>query len=336
MLSLTADNASANDTLTTELAKQVQSFGGELSWTRCFLHIVNLIAKSIIRQFDIPKNESVMPDDDDDDEAPEALDVLDDDDDVEEQLLQELAKGVAIDDERTIAERGEGNPEDANIDDIDGWVDEVANLSPAERAGLHKTLRPVKLVFVKVGNMTTHLNNADMSAYHVVQLRKLAFKIIHSTTLFLPAWKMILDELQLPIRIMPCDVSTRWNSTFDMLDFAIEYRQALDDFTGDRKFGLRKLELSESEWEIAKQLRDTLLVSHSIVHDVLIHGAYPDLKGCNHFLFTLYPKPCYCDPCNGSYRRDTNYSLIRQEPQHLNLCISRYGQEDTQQVLLSY
>ncbi|KAG1797937.1 hypothetical protein EV424DRAFT_1271678, partial [Suillus variegatus] len=52
MLSLTADNASANDTLTTELAKRVQSFGGELSRTRCFLHIVNLIAKSIIRQFD--------------------------------------------------------------------------------------------------------------------------------------------------------------------------------------------------------------------------------------------------------------------------------------------
>jgi hypothetical protein len=50
--------------------------------------------------------------------------------------LQELAKGTTIDDERTIAERGEGNPEDADIDDLDGWVDEVANLSPAERAGL--------------------------------------------------------------------------------------------------------------------------------------------------------------------------------------------------------
>ncbi|KAG1857366.1 ribonuclease H-like domain-containing protein, partial [Suillus subalutaceus] len=91
-------------------------------------------------------------------------------------------------------------------------------------------------------------------------LQKLAFKIIHSTTLFLPAWKVILDELQLPVRIMPRDVSTRWNSTFDMLDFAIEYCQALDDFTGDRKFGLRKFELSESEWGIAQQLRDTLLI----------------------------------------------------------------------------
>ncbi|KAG2085570.1 uncharacterized protein F5147DRAFT_588943 [Suillus discolor] len=45
-----------------------------------------------------------------------------------------------------------------------------------------------------------------------------------------------------------------------MLDFAIEYQQALDVFTGDCKFGLRKFELSEKEWKIATQLCDTLAI----------------------------------------------------------------------------
>ncbi|KAG2085569.1 uncharacterized protein F5147DRAFT_527472, partial [Suillus discolor] len=67
MLSLTGDNASSNDTLTTELAKHVDSFSGALSRTRCFLHIVNLIAKSIIKLFDVPKKEQARLDD----EAPE-------------------------------------------------------------------------------------------------------------------------------------------------------------------------------------------------------------------------------------------------------------------------
>ncbi|KAH7903432.1 hypothetical protein BJ138DRAFT_979674, partial [Hygrophoropsis aurantiaca] len=52
ILSVTADNASSNDTMTDKLADLVPHFGGEVSRTRCFLHIVNLVAKSLIREFD--------------------------------------------------------------------------------------------------------------------------------------------------------------------------------------------------------------------------------------------------------------------------------------------
>jgi hypothetical protein len=41
-------------------------------------------------------------------------------------------------------------------------------------------------------------------------------------TKLLPAWHDYLEEFELGDRIMLCDVSTHWNSTFDMLNFAIE------------------------------------------------------------------------------------------------------------------
>ncbi|KAG1869714.1 hypothetical protein C8R48DRAFT_577018, partial [Suillus tomentosus] len=52
MLSVTADNASSNDTLVTKLVDLVPHFAGETSCTRCFLHIVNLVAKSLLHEFD--------------------------------------------------------------------------------------------------------------------------------------------------------------------------------------------------------------------------------------------------------------------------------------------
>jgi hypothetical protein len=165
MLSLTADNASSNDTLTTELAKRVESFSGTLNRTRCFLHIVNLVAKSIIQQFDVPKNAQASLSNDD--EAPDAIDIPQNDDDEEEELLQELAKGTKNDDEHTIAEQGKGNPEDADIDNIDGWVDEIANLTVHERAELHKSLRPVKLVLVKVSSPNYSRSRCLLSTCYV-------------------------------------------------------------------------------------------------------------------------------------------------------------------------
>jgi hypothetical protein len=58
---------------------------------------------------------------------------------------------------------------------------------------------------------------------------------------------------------MPRDVATRWNLTFDMLDFAVEHITAINILTADRK--LRDYELSEGDWGIARQLRDVLKVS---------------------------------------------------------------------------
>ena len=60
---------------------------------------------------------------------------------------------------------------------------------------------------------------------------------------------------------MPRDVSTRWNSTYDMLKFACTYREAIDKITDDRSMKLREFELKDDEWKIVEELRDTLKVS---------------------------------------------------------------------------
>ncbi|KAG1835367.1 hypothetical protein DFJ58DRAFT_641010, partial [Suillus subalutaceus] len=52
ILSVTADNAANNNMMMAELADKVAHFRGETARTQCFLHIVNLVAKSVLKQFD--------------------------------------------------------------------------------------------------------------------------------------------------------------------------------------------------------------------------------------------------------------------------------------------
>lgn len=85
----------------------------------------------------------------------------------------------------------------------------------------------------------------------------------NSTTGILPKWYSVLEELRLHARMMPRDVTTHWDSTFDMLDFTIDYRLALVKVTDDHDMNLRKFELDEEDWKIATYLCDVLKVRPS-------------------------------------------------------------------------
>jgi hypothetical protein len=219
----------------TELTSLLQDFPGAVNRSRCFTHTLNLAAKSIIRQFDLPKKQgdAAMSD------AANELAKLAENLEIEEILSRP-----------TECEDGEGED-----DNVEGWLDENEFMSDEEKEEWDEAARPVRLVLVKVRLFLSDQSNLDTS-----QLRKFAYAVKNSPTILLPRWFLSLGDLALSEHIMPRDVTTRWNSTFDMLDFAIEYRKALQLTTSDLDLNLRQYELSRAEWAIAQQLRNVLKV----------------------------------------------------------------------------
>jgi hypothetical protein len=122
-----------------ELANIIITFPGDENRTRCFNHVIALVAKSLIRQFDVLKGQ-----------ADAALDEA-------ERELSDLAEGIDIEDETTRAEWEGTDNEDDESDNTDGWVDEVARLSAADREELEASVTPVRLVLVKVSVMLGRL-----------------------------------------------------------------------------------------------------------------------------------------------------------------------------------
>ena len=117
-----------------ELVDRVLQFGGAASRTRCFLHIINLVAKSIIHQFDVKKTD---------------LDEVFDGDTPEIQGSNEhTIKGEEK--ELTDSEDHEELQDGVLKDNNDGWIDEVELLSEEEHNTLEATIQPVKLALAKV------------------------------------------------------------------------------------------------------------------------------------------------------------------------------------------
>jgi hypothetical protein len=77
----------------------------------------------------------------------------------------------------------------------------------------------------------------------------------------LPAWKRLLAELKIAEKLLPRDVSTRWNSTYNMLNAAFKLKPAVQRFTEVAQNGLRDFKLKPKEWEVLEQLYDVLKVS---------------------------------------------------------------------------
>ncbi|RDX53602.1 hypothetical protein OH76DRAFT_1321458, partial [Lentinus brumalis] len=55
---ITCDNAYPNDTMIDVLAKTLPDFRGKKDRGRCFDHIVNLCAKSVLKPFDVDKKKA--------------------------------------------------------------------------------------------------------------------------------------------------------------------------------------------------------------------------------------------------------------------------------------
>jgi hypothetical protein len=131
ILSVTCDNASNNDTMATELEYMLTKFS-PVNRTRCFAHILNLVAKSLLKQFDVKKDDK------------------EDDLNDEERTLLAMAGDIEQEEMLSAQEQDDADGEVEDDDDLEGWVDEVEALTPGERENLNESIRPVKKMLVKV------------------------------------------------------------------------------------------------------------------------------------------------------------------------------------------
>ena len=119
-----------------ELAKLIEEFPGAPNRTRCFNHVIALVAKRVVRQFDVPvrKENEIMDDD--------------------EKELQGLAQGQDVEEEQS---QREIEIEENECDDDDG-DDGALAMEGIASDEFDRSLRPVRTLLVKVSNFSSLLS----------------------------------------------------------------------------------------------------------------------------------------------------------------------------------
>ena len=116
------------------LEVMIDDFPGAGNQTRCFLHILNLVVKSILKQFDLPKKKN--PSGNDDNQIDEIIDQA------TEELLR-LAGDVEMEGELMV-------DDDEEDDNEEGWIDEREEMTEDELRDLSASVAPVRLLLTKV------------------------------------------------------------------------------------------------------------------------------------------------------------------------------------------
>ena len=143
ILGITCDNASNNDKMIENLADLIEHFPSAANQIRCFVHILNLAAKSILQQFDVQKK-TVGDESMDFNDARTVLDAL---------ALELEGNGMLAP-----VDSVEGELDDSGIDDDenegdnnnDGLGDKRNGMSEEEVRELEESLVPVWLMLTKV------------------------------------------------------------------------------------------------------------------------------------------------------------------------------------------
>jgi hypothetical protein len=125
-----------------ELTDLVNNFPGAANQTQCFTHILNLVVKSILRQFDLPKTKSGKSLDD----GSKELLSLASNVEVEEEILSRDEDGGVASEE----------PED---DNHESWIDECTLMDDDDLEELEESVKPVRALLTKVSYPITKNNN---------------------------------------------------------------------------------------------------------------------------------------------------------------------------------
>ena len=131
---MTVDNVLNNNTMIDHLSTKLEDFPGASNQTRCFLHILNITAKAIIKKFNLLKAKNGVAMDDMDDAA---------------QALASLAEGLDTE-EQEAYEAQECQDNEAEDPLLDRWIDYKAGLMEEERKKIALGIQPVQTTLTKV------------------------------------------------------------------------------------------------------------------------------------------------------------------------------------------
>jgi hypothetical protein len=130
-LSIMADNASNNVTMIEELRVLLKDFPGPANQTRCFLHILSITAKSIIKKFDAPKVKSGT-------EMDNAV-----------QRLADIAEEIESEDLDEDEDKDNNEPQEDDRP-LDLWVDANSGLTEDQQKNIKWDIKPVHSMLMKV------------------------------------------------------------------------------------------------------------------------------------------------------------------------------------------
>jgi hypothetical protein len=80
------------------------------------------------------------------------------------------------------------------------------------------------------------------------------------------------------VQLLPRDVRTCWNSTYNMLVVAVQYKEVLNALTADCNLPLWRYKLSDNDWAIIEDLVYTLEVCASFDVNVVLTPSLTDLQ----------------------------------------------------------
>jgi hypothetical protein len=168
ILGVTCDNALNNDKMIEHLATLIDTFLGAANQTRCFTHIFNLVAKSVLCQFEAPKAKEDNIIDDAVKQLMAIFDELEDEDDSEVSNNND-AGGDGDGNNDDIGSDGDGSDEHKDDDD-DGLVDEHDGMSKEELASLEESVKPIWVMLTKVqlsnSNLKITTNQRSLALRH--------------------------------------------------------------------------------------------------------------------------------------------------------------------------
>jgi hypothetical protein len=123
-----------------KLKTRLLEFAGAPNRARCFTHILNLVVKSIMNQFDMPRSDS-------------------DTTDKRTHELYNLAGNIETEELETLTELEDSQQQDDDDepgpcnDNDEGWVDERDELTQEDIDELEDRVQPIRVLLTKVSDL---------------------------------------------------------------------------------------------------------------------------------------------------------------------------------------